>query len=144
MNKRKFLKLEVVWKDADMFELQVNCSNGYFSGVTEVYDTQIPLLEFAKSLKGYPKNRETLTHICGEKDSYSYFEMNFYPIGMNGIVGVEILLESNTTEDRPKEKDKLRLELIVEPNAIDVFQRELELLAINEEGDAELIGVSMY
>lgn len=142
MNKRKFLKLEVIWKDEHMFELQVSCNNRYFSGIAEVFETQIPLLEFAKSLKGYPKNRETLTHICGKKDSYAYFEMNFYPIGMNGTVGVEVVLESNTpTEYRPKEKDKLRLELIVEPNAIDVFQRELELLAINEDGDAELIGV---
>lgn len=143
--KQRYLKLEVIWKDADMFELKVFCSNGRYSGITEVYETQLSLLPFAKSLKGYPFNGGELSHCCGEKDSYAFFEMKFYQIGMTGIVGVELQLEENvSTEYRSEEKDKLKLELIVEPNSIDRFQKELELLAIKEDGCAELIGIEKY
>ena len=38
MNKLKELSLEVIWKDDDMIEIQVQVSNGRFSGTTEVYE----------------------------------------------------------------------------------------------------------
>ncbi len=141
----RFLKLEVIWKDDDMFELQISVDNGRYSGRTEVYETKDSLLPFAISLKGYPNSLESLIHSCGEKDSYAYFEMKFYQIGSTGIVGVHISIEENvSTEYREEEKDKLKLELIVEPNAIDKFQKELVNLAQTEQGIAELIAINRY
>lgn len=141
----RFLKLEVIWKDDDMFELQISVDNGRYSGQTEVYETKESLLTFATSLRGYPKGKESLMHKCGEKDSYAYFEMKFYQIGSTGIVGVQISIEENVaTEYREEEKDKLKLELIVEPNAIDKFQKELVNLAQTEQGIAELIAIKKY
>jgi hypothetical protein len=141
----RFLKLEVIWKDDDMFELQISVNNGRYSGRTEVYETKDSLLPFAISLKGYPNSLESLFHSCGEKDSYAYFEMKFYQIGSAGIVGVGISIEENvTTEYREEEKDKLKLELIVEPNAIDKFQKELVNLAQTEQGIAELIAIKRH
>lgn len=141
----RFLKLEVIWKDDDMFELQVSVDNGRYSGKTEVYETKESLLTFATSLKGYPNGNESLMHKCGEKDSYAYFEMKFYQIGSTGIVGVQTSIEENVaTEYRKEEKDKLKLELIVEPNAIDKFQKELVKLAQAEQGIAELIAIEKY
>jgi hypothetical protein len=141
----RFLKLEVIWKDDNMFELQISVDNGRYSGQTEVYETKESLLTFAASLKGYPNGKESLIHKCGEKDSYAYFEMKFYQIGSTGIVGVQISIEENVaTEYREEEKDKLKLELIVEPNAIDKFQKELVNLAQKEQGIAELIAIKKY
>lgn len=138
----KKLRLEVIWKDEHMFELQVNVSNGRYSGTTEVYEVDKPLLEFAQKLDGYPKGQTTLKHTCGKKDSFSYLEMNFYPLDGSGKVGVLILLEENVATDyRENEKDKLKLELIVEPSAIDRFQKELITLARTEIGIAELTGI---
>ena len=37
-NEEKYLSLEVIWKDEDMFELKVAVNNGRFAGTTEVYD----------------------------------------------------------------------------------------------------------
>ena len=52
------------------------------------------------------------------------FEMAFYPISPTGKVGVLITLEENVpTEYRAHEKDKLKLELIVEPASIDIFSK---------------------
>ena len=67
--------------------------------------------------------------------------MRFYCIDTEGHIGVEINLEENvSTAYRKEEKDKLKLEIIVVPSAIDNFQKELLRLAINEDGIATLYG----
>ena len=141
-NNQTYLELEVIWKDDDMFELRISVDNGRYSGVTEVYDQREPLYEFATRLKGFPNGLDKIIHSAGEKDSYSYFEMTFYSIDITGKVGVLVTLEENvSTEYRENEKDKLKLELIVEPASIDVFQKELQTLAANEDGKARLNGI---
>jgi hypothetical protein len=139
------LKFEVIWKDDDMFEMRISAYNGRYSGITEVYEVSEPLLEFVNELSGFPFGKDKVTHSCGKKDSYAYFEMDFYKIGLTGICGVLITMEENTeTEYRNEEKDKLTMEMIIEPNAIDVFCRELKSLAENENGIAELKGIEKY
>jgi hypothetical protein len=144
MNKDKlksFLELQIVWEDDDMFELKVTASNSRYFGTTEVYDTTESLFSFAQALIGFPKDNKKLLHEAGFKDGYAYFSMNFYCIDEAGHIGVEINLEDNVaTEFRPEEKDKLKVEIIVEPNAIDNFQRELSQLAKKQEGVAVLYG----
>ncbi|WP_342331655.1 hypothetical protein [Pedobacter sp. FW305-3-2-15-E-R2A2] len=138
---KPFIEVKVIWKDDDMFEMSVSAFNGGFYGRTEVYEQSKPLSAFARSLIAYPKGREVLFYEAGEKDSISYFSMKYYPVGVNGIVGVEVHLESNVcTQYREEEKDKLKLEIIVEPAAIDRFQKELLQLAEKEEGIATLYG----
>lgn len=138
----RFLKLKAIWKDEDMFELQVTAKNGRYSGMTEVYETSESLLLFAKELIGYPKDKGIISHCCGEKNSYAFFEMKFYPINYTGKVGVQISLEENVaTGNRKEEKDKLIMELIVEPHSIDKFQNELIHLATDADGEAILIGI---
>lgn len=145
MDNKQYLTLEVIWKDEHMFELKVNCNNGRYSGTTEVYETKESLLPFANSLDGYPFQGGELMHECGKQDSYAFFKMRFYKIGVTGRVGVQINLEGNVaTEYREEEKDKLEMELIVEPNAIDSFQKELKKLAMTESGSAILNGIKPY
>ena len=142
MNETKHLSLEVIWKDDDMFELKVSVNNGRYSGITEVYDQRNPLYDFALKLNGFPNGQEKISHSAGEKDSYAFFEMVFYPIDPTGKVGVLVTMEENVaTEYRDNEKDKLKLELIVEPASIDNFRKELQKLAANEDGKAQLIGI---
>jgi hypothetical protein len=77
--------------------------------------------------------------LAEKKDSYAYFEMEFYKIGPFGKCGVLITMEENVSaEYRKEEKDKLSMELIIEPSAIDVFCRKLKSLAEKEDGIAEL------
>jgi hypothetical protein len=138
---KSFLELQIVWKDDDMFELKVTASNGRYFGTTEVYNTTESLLSFAQTLIGFPNDNKKLFHDAGFKDGYAYFSMNFYCIDNAGHIGVEINLEDNVaTEFRHEEKDKLKLEIIVEPNAIDTFQRELSQLATTQKGTAILYG----
>jgi hypothetical protein len=144
MNEDK-LKFEVIWKDEHMIELRIYASNGRYSGITEVYEVSDSLLKFVYELNKFPFEKEKLSYSCGKKDSYAYFNMDFYKIGVSGICGVLITMEENvTTEYRKEEKDNLSMELIVEPNAIDTFCRELKSLAEKEEGIAVLKGIGKY
>ena len=140
-NRKSFLELKSIWKDQDMFELKVTATNTQFSGVTEVYDQYECISEFAIELIGYPKDNKMLFYEAGEKDSSSYFSMRYYPIDKIGHIGVEITIESKVNNTyRPEEKNKVKLEIIVEPSAIDNFQKELFYLAKNENGTAILYG----
>lgn len=138
---KSFLELQIVWKDDDMFELKITASNGRYFGTTEVYDTNETLSKFAQTLIEFPNNNKNLLHEAGSKDGYAYFSMNFYCIDNAGHIGVEINLEENvSTEFRHEIKDKIKLEIIAEPNAIDYFQKELSQLATKQEGVAILYG----
>lgn len=138
---KSFLKFQIIWKDDEMFEIKVTTSNTSFYGSTEVYDQSVRLSEFAESLKTFPENDKILFYEAGEKDSYAYFSMKYYSIDNYGNIGVEINLESNeSTEFRKEEKNKLKLEIIVELSAIDKFQKALYHLAKSEEGSAILYG----
>jgi hypothetical protein len=138
---KSFLALEIIWKDEHIIELGVTASNAIFQGKTEVYDQPESLLTFAEALKGVPLPNQTLFYEKGKKDDYAYFSMKFYPIDTGGHVGVEINLESNVaTEFRPEEKNKVKLEIIIEPAAIDNFIQELNHLAQKQEGRAILYG----
>ena len=87
----------------------------------------------------------TLIHEAGKKNSYAYFLMRLYCIDNAGHIGVQITLEENvSTEYRLEEKDKITLEILVEPNAIDNFQKELIHLATEQKGIATLYGLSNY
>ena len=143
--KDRNLKFEVIWKDDDMFEMRISANNGRYSGITEVYEVSESLLGFVNELNGFPFGKDKVSHSCGEKDSYAYFEMEFYKIGPTGKCGVLITMEENvSTEYRKEEKDKLSMELIIEPNAIDVFCRELKSLAEKKDGIAELKAIGNY
>ena len=140
-NRKSFLEFKVIWKDDELIELKITATNVNFGGTTEVYDESESLTELAMLLTDFPNTNETLFYEMGEKESYSYFSMRLYSIDSSGHIGLEINIESNvTTEYRLEEKNKLKLEIIVEPNAIDNFQRELLHLAKNEEGVAVLYG----
>ena len=146
MVNERFLKLEIIWKDSDIIELRVSANNGSFSGGTEVYDTKKSLLPFSKSLIGFPRFDQTLLYTCGEKSGYSFFQMKFYPIGLSGVVGVHLVIEENlySNSNRVEEKASVSMELIVEPNAIDKFQKELATLVRTEEGSAELLAIDKH
>ena len=138
---KSFLELQIVWKDEDIFELKVTASNSRYLGTTEVYDTTKSLFGFAQTLIGFPKENKRIFYDAGNKDGHSYCSMNFYCINNVGHIGVEINLEEKVATDfRTEEKDKIKIEIIVDRSAIDNFQKELSKLATSQEGKAILYG----
>src|SRR5687768_11814895 len=115
MHEQSFLSLEVIWKDEYMLELEIFASNKCFKGVTQVYDQAQCLLGLSEQLLNFSINSQPIIYESGEKDSYAYFSLRFYPVSPNGLIGVQIHLEENVpTQYRPEEKSKLTLEIIAE------------------------------
>ncbi|SKC10850.1 hypothetical protein SAMN05660477_03063 [Soonwooa buanensis] len=140
-NINSFLKFEIIWKDDDMFEVKINASNVKFYGETEVYDTSDSLSQFANKLIDFPKNEKIIFYELGSQNSFSYCSIRFYCIDNFGKIGVELNIEENvSTEYRTEEKSKVKLEIIVEPSAIDRFQKSLLNLATKQHGIAILYG----
>ena len=133
--------MEVIWFDDHMLELNITASNGRYFGTTEVYDTKESLLDLARDLNGFPFNKRTPKCKLGDKDLYAFFEVDFKNVLASGKCGVVIKIEENTgSEYRENEKDKLCLELFVEPSAIDLFAKELMTMAHRQNGVAVLNG----
>jgi hypothetical protein len=140
-NLKSYLELSIIWKDDEMFQLKVTATNCRYSGTTNVYDTSETLGSFANSLYRYPNENDILFYEAGQGDGYACFSMRFYRIDQAGHIGVEVHMEDYTIgEKRQEEKSKVKLEIIVEPLAIDNFQKELVALARRKEGSATLLG----
>ncbi|MCH5716895.1 hypothetical protein [Niabella hibiscisoli] len=138
---KSFLELQIIWKDDNMFELKVTASNGRYFGITEVYDTTESLFNFSQMLINFPHENNKAFHEAGYRESYAYFSVSFYCIDNAGHIGVQVSLEDSVaTEFRPEEKHKLKLEIVVEPQAIVEFQKQLSRLAIKQEGIVTLYG----
>ncbi|MBV6880136.1 hypothetical protein NG800_007940 [Epilithonimonas ginsengisoli] len=138
---KSYLKLEIIWRDEHMFELKVTASNKRFSGTTEVYDTSESLYNFAQKLIGFPKDDKQLMYELGKQNGYAFCSLKFYCIDGFGKIGVHIILEDNVnTEFRNEEKSKVKFEIIVEPAAIDNFQKNLLDLSNKQKGIALLYG----
>jgi len=137
-----FLKFDVDWRDEHMFKMIITSCNTGFCGITNTYVTPAQLINFAIEIGEFSQsvNSELFFEI-GKKDAHSYFSMRCYQIDYSGVVGVEIMIESDVaTEYRPEEKSKLKTELIVELRAIDEFRKQLYSLVSTSEGQALLLG----
>ena len=97
--KKSYVELTVIRKDSDMFEMNLTASNGDFKGSTQVYDQFITLADFATQLTHFPKTSKILFYEAGVKDSYAYYSMRFYTLGVSGIICVEINIESNVATE---------------------------------------------
>ena len=141
MQEQSFLSLEVIWKDEHMLELEVFASNMFFKGVTHVYDQAESLHQLSEQLLNYSNNSQPVFYESGQKNSYAYFSLRFYPVSPTGVIGVQIHLEEKVpTQYRPEEKSKLTLEVLTEPSAIDEFQKLLKTMAEKQSGKAQLNG----
>ena len=62
-NPKGGIELEVFWSDEDLIQCQVRCSNGRFSGITEIYLSHPDLPRVASALKGFPYNGADLREL---------------------------------------------------------------------------------
>jgi hypothetical protein len=125
-----------------MFELEITVRNGPFSGRTKVYEVSEPIVDFAGKIEGFPNALETAVYESDGKGDDGYFSMKLKQISPTGHVAVYIQLASAESQRfMPEHKPDLSLALVVEPNSIDIFQRQLLALAEKQEGTARLMGM---
>ena len=138
---KSFLKLQVVSKDEHMFELKVTASNGRYFGTTNVFDTPELVLKFAQTLISFPQHNSDLFYETGFKNGQASFSMHFYHSDNTAHFVLGISLEDHvTTAYTHEHKNKLKIEISIEPNAVDEFKKDLSRLATEKDGIAILYG----
>ena len=136
-----FLKLEVVWKDEYMLELEVTVSNNGFSAVAYGYDTAECLEKLAKELKGFPKFDRSISYKMENSGGGSFTKwhsIRFTPIIDSGLAGVKVDLEHDGAIDC--QNSTVSVELVAEPNSVDIFKTCLTALASSQTGSAKMVG----
>jgi hypothetical protein len=126
------IQLDVIWFDQDMIEVMATCSNGYFSGISEIYLGHDGLAKLADALNGFPSSlADTRTFEIG----------TFNPDHADG--GLRLRLSCTDASGHAVAEVKLRgcgckglgeagsvaLLIKVEPAAIDSFVDQLKQIS---------------
>jgi len=144
MEETPYLTIELVWEDADLEELSISASNGYFSGTAKVYFGQGEVELLANSLRGFPKTTSQLEIFTGGNETkYSFAKLVFRCADGAGHPVVDVkLAESMFHNGRQSRNNCVELELQFEPLALDEFCRELDSVARRKSTRAMLRGVT--
>ena len=135
-------RLEVIYADADLFELRVSAWNGAFGGATDLYVEVDGLGQIASKIAGFPKNpadvREFTLGAFGREFAGGAMNMRFYCIDQAGHAYVESRIESDA--ESAKVWQVATLVMPVEAAAIDRFVEDLRRLEKEKSGVALLEG----
>lgn len=125
-----------------MIELRVSASDGFFSGLTQIYTTWEGLSEFTARLQGFPRTtKDMLEDINGAPGGYSYLRLVFRCINGAGHVATEVEMEQNQALVGLVDiRAKAMLGFLIEPLAIDSFVSQLQSMTQVKKGSAKLIG----
>jgi len=131
---------EVLWNDADMFEVRVSARNGLFSGSANNYLSIGGLVESAEKLRSFPRNpsdKRTLDFgAFGPQFAGGAATLSFYCGDSAGHASVEVKIESDHREKIPAQS--VLLISAVEPAAVDSFVSDLSRLEADQRGRAFL------
>ena len=134
------VRLEVLWNDADLFEVRMAAWNGLFGGSANIYVGIGGLAESADKLTGFPRtpsDKRTLDFgAFGPQLAGGAATLNFYCKNSAGHTSVEVRIESDHREKIPAQSVLLIAE--VEPAAVDSFVSDLRRLEAYQRGTAFL------
>jgi hypothetical protein len=142
------LVIRIVGVDADdgMITAAVEVASRGFRGVSQVYTTTDAVEELSSRLRLFPQGpTQSLEFQFGMPDSYGYLSLAFSILDATGRCACRVQLESNYLPSYgPGSKNRVEVDMGVEPNAIDRFVFDLKNLLKNEQGEAALQGIEKF
>jgi len=134
------IRVEVLWNDADIFEVRLSAWNGVFGGSANIYLGIGGLAESAERIKGFPRNSSDKRALAfgafGPQVAGGAATMNFYCGDSAGHASVEVRIESDQPDKIPAQT--VLLVAAVEPAAVDSFVADLRRLEADRRGTALL------
>jgi hypothetical protein len=131
---KPFIRIEPVWQDSDMVEIQVAAASRLFTGATKAYYTYDALKKFAAKLHDFPRSHSDRQGFeTGNARSSCSVALSLFCRDSAGHIGVSVGLKNKT--------QSVHLEFTTEAAAVDRFQTALLELCNRESGVAELEGV---
>jgi hypothetical protein len=140
--------IRLVGVDADdsMLTAAIDVASRGFRGVSQVYTTAGALEELSLRLKLFPEGpAKSLEFQFGMSGGYGYLSLAFSVLDATGRWACQVQLESNYLPAYGHEsKNRIDVDMGVEPNAIDRFVSDLQNLLNSETGEAVLEGVEKF
>jgi len=133
------LRVQVVWFDEDVLDLEISASNGLFSGQTRVYTGREGIKELARLVKGFPQSPDERRLI-----EIGTFDPGFAGGGARlglrctdraGHVALDVLLATQVENHRHQ---RVECCLEVEPAALDSFFSQIDRLEIRKDASVVL------
>lgn len=137
--------IRIVGVDADdgMLTAAVDVASRGFKGVSQVYTTAEAFEELSSRLRLFPEGpTNSLEFEFGMPDSYGYLSLAFSVLDATGRCACRVQLESNYFPVYgPESRNRVEVDMGIEPNAIDRFVFDLQKLLNSEPGNAVLEGI---
>jgi len=134
------VRFEILWNDADLFEVRVSAWNGVFGGSADVYVGIGGLVKSAHDLEGFPQNpsdkRKLQFGEFGFRSTGGAATIDFYCNDSAGHALVEVRIESDHAGRAPAQS--VFLAAAVEPAAVDSFVSDLRRLEKDQRRTAFL------
>jgi hypothetical protein len=124
------ISLEVIWFDEveDFLEVVFSCSNGYFSGQSEIYVTCDGLLQLANALRGFPASagdcRDFELGTFNPEHGDGGARMHFFCKDAAGHAVVDVKLRGNTCKGLG-EMPSVALRIPIQALKVDDFIKQL-------------------
>jgi hypothetical protein len=140
------IQLKIIYSDDDLLLVRVRCSNGGFSGETQIYTGLNELEHIAKLLRGFPETindiREVQLGSFDPKCAGGGVRLRFYCINSAGRTSVETTIESSPERSTGCFFGMSKFNISFEPAAIDLFLPALEHIGAEKQGVAFLGGLT--
>lgn len=136
--------IRVIRADEDgMLTAAVDVASRGFRGVSQVYTTADALEALSSSLRLFPEGaRKSLEFQLGTPDGYGYLGLAFSVADSLGRCACRVRLESNYVPMHGQgSRNRIDVDMGVEPNAIDRFVFDLQNLLNSKPGEAVLEGI---
>jgi hypothetical protein len=126
-----------------MLTAVIDVASRGFTGASQVYTTANALQELCSRLRHFPKGAaQSLEFHLGTPDGYGYLSVAFSDLDARGRWACQVRLESNYVPMYgPGSKNRIDVDMRVEPNAIDRFVFDLQKLLNSKPGQAVLEGI---
>lgn len=136
------LTIQALWEDDGLLTIDSHAASWGFVGKTQVYTTYVALEKWAKELAALPLTAgQSVGFQAGERNSYAYLGVEISVLDSGGHCQCRVAFESNSV-DTWESKNKLEVEILTEPNAIDRFVAGImAIVQTKNQGKASLLGV---
>ena len=134
--------IQALWEDDDLLTIDSHAASWGFVGRTQVYTTFEALEKWATELAAISLLAgQSVGFQAGERNSYAYLGVTISVIDSVGHCQCRVAFESNSVHTW-ESKNKLEIEILVEPNAIDRFVTGLmAIVQTKNRGEACLFGI---
>lgn len=136
-----YLSMRVLGNDDGLLTIESHAASWGFTGRTQVYTSFKELEKWALELGQLTlRAGQATTFHAGGRDSYSFLGISVSVLDSQGHCLCQVAIESNRTLTF-ESKNKLELEFLAEPSAVDQFLLGLTTLVQAGQGETKLLGV---